>query len=399
MRPSSARNPLRPRLPLLPLLLLLAGPVLLAGRAGAAEYFLNPSVTARETYDSNVFFMGSSDFETRVSPGLVARAASERGQATLSGVADAYHYLDRDSYDRINQTYSLASAYNLSERLGLTFNSSYTRDFTFDDALSQYGVVTAKNMRTNYLFQPGFTQALTPRDSVQASYRFSRVDYSSDLYADDTVHGGTLAYSHLLGNERTKLFTSLDFNRVATDGAGGEGTQAIWQMLAGVEHRFSELFTISGAGGAGYTDSSFGFSRGGDRLDSRDWTYLASLDLKWAWERYSLRLGASRDITYGLYGESVSRNKYIADASYHFTERLAAGLYSAYAQSKSEGLALTRQDSDWLSVTPNLRYKLAEDYSMSLGYSHSTNSDKVANTVRDREQVFVEVQFAFPTQY
>jgi hypothetical protein len=394
-----------------------------------AETRLVPSLSARTTYDDNIFFDEVSDWELKASPELAYQYETEVTSLSFSGGVDVYRYLDEDQYDRENQAYSLHYNYGLLERLSLSLMASTFIDYTFENVLEETGEITSKNKRYRYNLQPGLKFELTPRNFVSFTLRGSKVDYSQGNEDDDRdydAYGLNLVFGHEW-SQNTTLFLVADYSLIDVDDfvrtldaiegktleyGQFDQDQEIYQLLGGVDHSFSENLHLSVRTGASLAVTEYTavtpvfigpFLTDTRRKDYDDDSYGFVLDvgLDYNLQRMTLGLDLSQNVTQSADGENINRTRLRFSLIRQISSRLSGVVRATFVRSKtvedSEGLYSDDEVDIWTyALAPGLRYALGEFSQLELRYSYRAVDDESDDDFETRNKVYLQYSLNFP---
>jgi len=216
---------------------------------------ITPTIVYSGGWDDNVLVRGEGDeapgdFVNIVNPRAQADFKGRKGQ--LSGSYDGAFLLYRDlntlnSYD---QHGSFLGRRLITPRVALFVQNSFASAPTTELA-QLVGVPYTRTGTQLDDLHSGVEWALSKRNSLNASYHFSWVefdqgpDFSTSLLGGHS-HGGLVAFRRRL-SARATLTADYDLTHALMDGAFREFN--VTNSAGGVEYKFSDLFQISGAVG------------------------------------------------------------------------------------------------------------------------------------------------------
>ena len=362
----------------------------------AGQIVVVPGITARTTYDDNLFFDNVSDLEVRVSPSLTLEHNTDTTRIALKGIVDVYRYASEDRYDRANQQYNLQVSHQAAERIGVSADVGFSRDYTFDNVLEETGFVTDRSLRNTYSFRPGISYSLTERTTARLFYNYSEQDYDRPQFTDSVLHGAHLLLTHSLEEEVSTVFASLQVQQVTYDQPVKDTGQLVYQASIGLEYRFSPVFALTVAPGAAWTKSEY--TLGGVDQESTATSFTLNAEGEWTFDRTQLSLGVSRFIDQSIYGENITVDRIDGTLTYGLTERLTAAFTAAHTHSTTEELLQDRTVQTF-SLNPRLSYGLTEDARLTLGYEFRDVDEDGSENDHTRNQVYGELSFSFPRDY
>lgn len=394
-----------------------------------AEYRVTPSLELRETYDDNIFFKDTSDWEHRLSPSITLDLRTERSQLGTTARLDVSEYSRHSEFDTTNQHYEVFAETMPSERYQLSFSGSYKDDYTFVEALEESGIIADRSRRKRYTLEPGTAFSLSPRDSLRLFYTFRQIDYASDRYNDTQVNGAGLTWAHEMADERTTVLATVSASQVVFESddelwftTGGnvaqrrteDVTQETLRLWLGLEHAWSETVDAALQVGGHYTESEFAEFQGQRLLrvgsgfavvpfyeveHNYDSGFIVDGSLNWRSERTTLSLNVNRDVSESTLGENITRDRVRVGSGYRFSERWRGRFSAAYYQSETDGLVGNEDERRTYALNPSMSYRLAEEVSLSLGYRYTWTEDRDDDDRDERNRVFAQISMAWPISH
>jgi hypothetical protein len=400
---------MRPLLPVSWLVVLLCSFAWCA--AHAADWSLVPQVDLGAKYDSNINFnyiAKESDYIFNVSPALDVNYESEvtkiTGRLALEGLA----YIRNPNLDTINQYYSFSGKRQVAPRLALAFTGGYILDTTLNEELIASGFIMNRTRRQALQAAPGLTFNLTERALLQLGYGYFQAIYQDPDYINYYSQSVSLGLKYLLKNAKTTV-TGTVLGRY-TDYPAIANTYRNIGAYLGVEHKFSEDWTLALLGGANFNwftsqTAVLDFGNNVAFIRLRQFTdksftvspYFNISALR-RWTKTNLTCGYSVDQSPSASGTINQFHSGYAGISRNFTERLTGGVQGGLYYSLS-----TSPGSDYnnliLYVSPNLSYKLTEKISMNSSYTYGWRDDLVGERTTSRNQVWLYLRYANPLHY
>ena len=360
--------------------------------ASAAEYIVTPSITARETYDDNIFYYDVEDFEHLVSPALDLEARTERWKVQASLNGDISEYQSHNELDTVDQSHQISAVFTTAtSQIGVSGN--YVRDYTFTSALEELGVAAERSIRTATQIQPNIRIELDPHNSLECFYRLNKTQHRLDTYPDYRNQDLNIIYIHKLKNELTSLALQLGGSQADYAIGNETGKHQALQILAGIDHPVSETFKLTLKAGVRCTESDFP----GAGVE-RDEAVVINSGFLWGFERITVSANVTRDFSSSIYGEDVTRDRISATLRYRIKENLSCALTAAYNQSETEGF-YQKEKSKYYSVMPSVDYRFNEYVSMQVGCSYNKTENKITDQSEDRNRVFVQISAVYPLHY
>lgn len=394
--------------PALVLLLLSAGP------AAADETKLTPSIALRQEYNDNIFFDakdGEEDFITRLRAGVEFGNRTERLDLRLAGFLTPYLYWDRDELNAVDQDYSGRLSWRATPLLTLGAEAGVRVDHQPDRDVLTTGLAYGDNRRLQQTYGANAAVTLSELTALSAAYTHGREDWRSGSREGDLEdwrsHAVTLGLSRELGSAPGVTVGDLNVGWATYDYESSD-TDYYFATL-GVRHRLSELFSLSAAGGARYTDSRFDVRRlvltpAGPRVvtreeEDRGFGGIANLAVEYAGERARASLGGSHDVNAASGSRGVvQRTGVTFNGGYLVLEKLRLGLFaSAFKnRSDSEEFQSAEVDEYAFNVRPSLRWEIVRDVTLEAGYAFTYLDDRAADDNAVRNLGYVQIAYGLP---
>lgn len=346
-----------------------------------------PTMSVRETYDSNVNFMGKGDFETSATPGVRVDLKQERLRGWVVAKGTAYKYLRLNDFDRIDQNYEAGIEVNATEKVTANLKGGLVADHAFGSALDETGEQAPRRAsRQVYSINPSLTLTLDETNSLTLFHAFTKTEYDTKDYTDSVSNTLGGLWGHRL-NERTQLLLQLSGSMATTPSA----TQDSVSGMGGFEYALAETLKARVLGGA----SSLRSKTDGQE-SRRASSYAADTSLEWQLEKLTTKAGYSRDMTLGITGEDLVRDKLSLNLALRATERLRLLLGGNMVLSENTSSAQSAQKNRWTEITPGASYQVGENSSMTLGYAYGSSEDRLKDETKTRNRVYLDFSIAFP---
>jgi hypothetical protein len=348
-------------------------------------YKVTPSISASETYDSNVNFLGKGDFEHSVTPGVRVDMQKQRMAAWAQAKAAGFKYSKLSKYDRVDQNYEAGVQVNATETLGFEVKGGVVADHAYTYALAETGQLASTASHQQYTFQPSMNLALTENTMLTLLYNFSKAVYDTQDYTDNVSHTVAAVLGYRL-NERLQLLTQLADTRMDNDSAKYNS----YSLMGGFEYTLLESLKARVLVGGSSTNVS------PKTVDKRHYTsYSADSTLDWRFERSYLNAGYSRDVTMSVYGDDRLRHRFSLYGGYSLTERLTAQFGGNIVISKDQSTSSSNQSNRWYEFGPTMEYMLGEKTKLALGYAYGTTKDQESDILRNRNRIFLNFNTSF----
>ena len=346
-----------------------------------------PTVSVRETYDSNINLMGKGDLEHTVTPGVRVDLKQERVRGFVEAKAAAVKYTRLNSFDRIDQNYQAGLEVNATEKITANIKGGVVADHAFASALSDTGEQAPRRAsRQVYSVQPSVTVQVGETNSLTLFHAFAKTVYDTKDYTDSVSNTLGGLWGHRL-SERTQLLLQLSGALVTAPST----TQNSVSALGGFEYALAETLKARVLGGVGSLHSK------ADGAEARTASnYAADTSLEWQLERLNTKFGYSRDMTLGITGADLVRDRLSLNLGLSATERLQLLLGGNLVLSESTSSAQALQKSRWYEISPGAKYMVGENSSLTLGYAYGASADRIKDEVKTRNRVYLDFNIAFP---
>jgi hypothetical protein len=379
--------------------------------ACAGDWYVVPQLNLEAGYDSNINFSFSkirSDFIFDVSPSVDFKYDSEVTKLTGILALKGLLYVKNPNLDTINQYYIVAGQHKVAPRLALTFNGRYTLDTTLFDELQASGFVMNRTRRQALGAAPGLEFNLTERALLQTGYAFNRVIYQDPRFTDYTQHRINAGLNYLLKNAKTTISGTILFRFINYPSI--ENFYRNLGTYAGLEHKFTEEWSVSLFGGLNYNWFSsqtavldFGFFPSFFQVRQvKEETFTVSPFFNIAatrrWPKTNLTFGYAIDQSASGGGTVLQFHRMNAELSYNFSERLRGGIRGSlyYSNATSPG---SDYDNLVVYVSPEIRYRFTEKISVNSSYRYGWRKDFVRERTTDRHLVRIYLSYANPIHY
>jgi hypothetical protein len=378
--------------------------------AGAADLSVVPSLNLGAKYDSNVdfsFLNVQHDFIFNVSPSVDVNYTSEINKLTARLALEGLTYIRNPSIDTINQYYNILGQHQVAPRLSLTFAGGYTLDSTINEELITSGFVMNRTRRQALNAAPGLAFNLTERAILQMGYSYSQSLYQDPRYTDYFTHSVNLGLKYLLKNAKTTLTGTIVGGYTNYPSIGNSYRNL--GTYAGLEHKFSEDWSLAASGGLNYNWYSsqtavvafgnFVSFIGVRQAKLNTFTVSPYLNISATrhWTRTNFTFGYTVNQSPSASGTTNQFHSGSASISRQFTERLTGGLTGSlyYSTSSSPG---SNYNNLVLYLAPNLGYKLTEKISLNASYTYGWRDDlsggiTIGPQTTSRNQVWLYLRY------
>lgn len=359
---------------------------------GATEWRLEPGVNLRTEFDDNPRLVsGAADAAygviLRPSARLLAREALwEAGaRATLQG----RRYWGQDGLDT-NDAYLDLDLLRRWERGRLDLAAGFSNDTSIriDGIDFDTGISLAQIDRKTRDASLSYRYSLSERSSLSLAYVFTRVDYGNDPGQNLTDYrylAPSLTFNHQL-TPRSAWYGVLGYSRfdtptVTVGDSLFSNTSArrseTYELRGGYRHLFTERLQTDLSLGARRTRSEvtssgriFGVAIPEQRSRDSSTGFVASAEVSYRFEVDRVQLNFNKSITPTSVGSEVDRSELGLSWEHRLGERLNAVLDLRLQNNQTINNGNTLADRDLLLINPQLRWDLARETRLSLGYRY-----------------------------
>lgn len=382
------------------------------GSAGAKNIQYTPYLMLNGEYNDNILFRRDDkrdDFLYNIAPALRVNYVSELLELESDFGTMLRRYTTEDEFDREDYYVNLLGRYSLTERLSTRARFYFLQDNTLestvldiedpvfiedgdielDDGIDP-GIERFYSERKRYNGNVAFDYRLTELSHLELGYRYLKSEYDFEGNTDFDVHRLRLEYLKRLQGERDTLGARVDYGQYSSEISDADtyALALIWR------HAFSETMRLKADIGVRYTDRTFN-----NRDDqTENWTGLADIRFTKTGETTKLALGFKQDLQSGSDGTIANLPRLYANLSQGLTERFLFQIKS--------NLYLRRDDIDFdfgdgdvfFDIIPSLKYRLTENYALTMAYSYTFDHDRDLdeNPDKERNRVWLMLELEFP---
>jgi hypothetical protein len=361
--------------------------------AGAAEWSIEPSITASTNYSDNIRLLDQSrvaqpiksNLEVSLSPAVVFGHETEV-RSVKGRLRVAVNRFNNDKELDSNDAFVDINWREKGERSEFSFVSNNTFDSTLATALLDVGNPTTRKQRQKISVSPTYSYNFDDRLALALGYRFEDVGFR------DTQDTTLVDYrsSELLPSLRYKLDEK---NEV-------EVNTKLWQLitipqslaisrgtfktgLLGVVYNKIVDERTGWSAGAGFYSIDENTSANNTLATERKKSFSGATALakyQWRDEYSNASFILAREINPSGENTLLLTNRIGADYSQGLSPYLTAGVSAGYYKNDVIGGAIEK-DSKYFRVSPNLVWKPAREWQIDLGasYQRSNSTINLAN--------------------
>jgi hypothetical protein len=375
----------------------------------AANWEIVPSVTARTEFETNLnytFTHPVSDYIFSLMPAAAFNYNTDIAQIQGRLGWTGWHYLSNGQIDHIDQNYQINGWYQATPRWKLSLNTAYITDTSLTEELLTSGLVMTRTPRESIQATPAVTYAVTERLSATVNYNFYKVNYTSSLYQNYNTQQAGLLLQQLLKNEKTTLIANFIANQ--TQYPAQDSFFKYLGFYLGADHKFSPDWEITLLGGVNLTFLDYRTQV----LNLAQFPYFISyqqvkahqtsaepyvnLTVTRRWTNLSVAGGFSRNQSPSAYGTISDYNQLNLAMNYKFTEKWSGSLGGWYSLNDQISTR-TSYRSSFLTVGPQLTYRLTENLTLSPGYNFGLRDDLTHNMTANNQTVWLMLTYTKPS--
>jgi len=326
-----------------------------------------PGVRLSAFYDDNVRF---SALNPESSSGGIAQAysllsrRSEFSDLSFRATVDGRYYVDVSELDTTDGSIEARYAYR-ADRTELGLLASFVYDTTLTSEEETTGLVQFSSRRKRLEVSPTWEYALSERISVGADVTFVDVSYEdvSEIVLSDYQFVGFGLNGRYDLSERTGLLGRLIYDQFESDVASG--TSDTLGAEVGIAYDLSERTTLTALGGVRSATTDSGAAGIEDDTNTGP---IFEVGLRRDYESGSIRLQLARSLIPSGRGELLDTTRAVLDLSYPISERWESRLRLSAVRNRNPGGETNFNDRDFLSISPELRWRLGESTWLDLSY-------------------------------
>lgn len=368
----------------------------IGGQGYAAEWGIGFNADPGFKYDDNELLREDKegDFSLNITPTL---SLSRKLENSLSQIQLGYRISRYDrlsELDKENPFFSFSTSKSTERSTyGLNFNYSEreSRSIAEEDTadFSNTSTTTTKSI------SPSFSYRLTELDTVSTTLSYQKrlqstasnnslLANSSNLTNNETK-SLNLAWQHQY-SERLSGGVSVGYVNYQAESNNLDNEYDSYTAGFTSTYQLTELWAVSGLLGARYLNSENNLSNGITSTDtSSGLNYSFSATKKD--ELDSITLSASRSLVPSSEGDVNEQDAYTLSYSRALTEKLNVNLSSSYREYTSAD-DINSNTTKYIDFSPNLRWKLYEEWSFVFGYRYRSIDESDGKNVNSNAVTF-----------
>lgn len=380
---------------------LIISAVIFCSDLDAAEWTVSGNLNQSLSYNDNVRMLPQNPEASIVyilTPTLDFARKTEVWDVQGSVSYGLQHYTDIEELDNNPQNYALSTAYR-TERSNMGLSVGYSIAPSQNFAEQDTGDFASNVNRESFTVTPTYAYRLTELDSLIGSASYSKLTYSNGGFGNN----GTAGFNDFFNNNETKSVNigwqrqwserfmqsiSVFYSNYESTGQVRANSDSYGINLSSTYY-LSEKWQFSGTVGGRITDTNLenviipGLLTVTDQDTSEG--FLTDIGVHYKGESLSSNFGLSRSLVPSAQGQLTEQTRVSLDFSYQITERLSSGLTASYQETDSvsngnDVLGISRTN---IRVSPNINWKLTEDWLLSASYTYRQQERPNSTTIRN----------------
>ena len=347
----------------------------LAFQSEAAEWVIQPSLSTKGVYDSNLLLTPRAlpnAYGYWISPAAEIAGKTERLDVSSRIAADFVGHFGGAEVDRkFTNIFVPLSAQYKTEKDVLGFTGGFTRDNTLLGELQATGVALDFTQRNQWAANPTWMRRLTEKLSVQMGGQFSYATYEGDnprLVDYRSVGGSGGVLYQLTERDQIQLTGSYtDFQTLNSNVSVGATFPGV---ILGLTHLFHESLKGTVYGGPKFVSAATEVSNSSVSA-TQTTVWVAGGSITQQFERAMLQVSIARDLAPSGFGLLIESNRAEVTASYKLTETVTCALnvVGALTSGKTESAnGILFPDRRYVSVRPAMSWRFHEWWEAEVSY-------------------------------
>ncbi len=358
------------------------------------EFHLEPSITSKEEYNSNIFLSADnvkSDFITTLSPGIRMVDRTERLDTDLTLGLDRLEFVQNPDFSATNQVYQGKFGYLVTPLLKISAGAQYARYPNPTLEIKNTGIAMVAVPWQHISSSLTADYRLTEKTTALLSYGFGADYFEGQDYNNDTTHDFHAEVDHDLSRYFPSLkgFADVGYSKYYFFNSRVDNVTG----TVGFARDFSETWGVRADAGVRYTSTEasvtevvpvsflvaggqvipFIFKTVREQVQNNGWGWVTAVSLKYTGEKSSGAITYTRDVTpaSGLAGAAES-NALALSMQHRFTGSFSAIFGASYSILSSNASEFSAQaiDQRALWVNPGVNYRFSRDLSAEAAYEY-----------------------------
>jgi long-subunit fatty acid transport protein len=255
------------------------------------------------------------------------------------------------------------------------------------------GIESFLSERKSYTYFGSFSYQLNEISRMKAGYRYRKNDYDIEENKDFEVHDVNLDYIRNLAGQKDQIGTRVTYSHRTSEVSDTDtyGTGLLWN------HLFTETINLYTNIGLRYTEEKSKDT--GQKND--DWGVTADIRLRRLGETNVFNIGFAQNVQTASGGGAVNVPRLYWNLRQTLSERVLFGLDGDIYITTEDGDSLSDIETVSFNISPSLKYRLTENYSVRLGYDYLIDHDRSLEEDRDieRNRVWIAFELGFPNEW
>ncbi len=341
-----------------------------APNARAAEWYISTGISQDVEYDDNIGLSLTQDsvvsdtsFESAIQ--ATAGARTPNLNLYLDALFNFTVFATEDQLNSNDQYITLGADYQYGRsRWGVQgdFVNDTSRTSDVDDGT---GLFILDNIRRNvFRAGPSWSYELGPRDTLDTSATYSKVNYPSGKLRDYEEFSGSVGYTHVL-TPRTQLISALDGYYYDSNKFGSLDGQFVG-LLLGASHALTETVSISALAGPRVVRQQIRGPNDSSSDNSTDASYIADARISYQPSERTFFEGQYTRTTVPNTSTGALQNidQFRLYGRYNLLEKVAIDLSARYSLQDSPTNESEDQTRQFIFFQPGVSWRLLEDLSL-----------------------------------
>ncbi len=377
---------------------LIAGCCFMSGQAMAEKWYFEPTVSARLGYNDNTQLSTSSEIETFTSD-ITADAAlgfrTEVSDVSITAKMVDKRFDDNAYLNANNQFLKLQSSIRSDLNL-FGLGADYQRESTRTSEFDFSGYSNTNKIRITKSINPYWDRTLTERTSLRLGGGYTDVTYQDAEFTglnDYTYKSAYVSLQHRL-SEKTSLQAVAGKSLYTSGSTEFDSTS----LQFGLNHMFSETFSVNLLFGPNYTKSKF--MSGGVEDETSDVGRLIDAGFRKEFELTSLTGSLTTSESASGEGKMIRRTSLDLSMQRKISARTTFGMSGKMQQNTSGGGRTdTSDDRTYLSFEPRLSWRASPWWTISGSYRYQQSEYTSSNAGKaESNAAYITLRYVWPKE-
>ncbi len=369
-----------------------------SGQAAAEKWYFEPVVSMRLGYNDNTQLSTDSEIETFTS--YITGDAAFGFRTEVSDVSLTAKMIDRrfDDHKELN-TNDQFLRLNSSIRSGLNLfglGGDYERESTRTSEFDYSGYSTTNKPKITKSLNPYWDRTLTERSSLRLGGGYTKVVYEDAELTGLSDYTNKSIYASMQHNfsERTMLQAVASKSLYSSDSTEFDSTS----VQVGLNHMFSETFSVNLLLGPNYTKSEFMSSSG--KESASDVGRLIDMGFRKEFELTSVNGSLTTSESAGGEGKMTRNTSLNLSLQHKLSARSTFSLSGSAQQNESGGGSNdSSSDRTYFSVEPKLSWKASPWWTITGSYRYrQSENTSLDNGAAKSNAVYLTLKYVWPKE-